>query len=264
MDSNETINSSEQTQETGELSHSDKMIGVFTEPSRMFSTTSKFKVKNKDWVIPVLLLFLIAGLIQRIALMNEEVYFKVMQEQTNELEKQVESGELSREEADQRAEAIETFTRGPIGWITTIVGALIGGLLLFLVIAGFYFLSIKLFIKGEGGFSSALVASGLTCYITILNVILAGIFTMLMGAQIRDVSVAAFLELDRLTISGWLLAKLDPIGIWAYIVLSIGLAKMFKAENAKKYFILVFASWIIVSLILFLLAPSVPFFKNLI
>lgn len=265
MDSNETITPTEETTENGgELSHSDKMIGVFSEPSKTFSITSKFPTRTKDWVIPVLLLFLLAGLIQRIALMNEEVYFKVMQEQTKELDKQVESGELSREEADQRAEAIETFTRGPIGWITTIAGALIGGFLFFLVIAGFYFLTIKLLLKGEGGFSSALVASGLTAYIAVLNVILAGIFSMLMGMQIRDMSVAAFLEMDRLTISGWLLAKLDPIGIWSYIVLSIGLAKMFKAENVKKYFIMVFASWIIISLILFLLASSVPFFKNLI
>ena len=266
MDANETITPNDSSEEmsggNGELSHSDKMIGVFTEPSRTFSITSKFPPRTKDWVIPVFILFLVVGFMQRIALMNEEIYYKVIQEQTSELDKQVEAGELSREEADQRAEAIETFTKGPIGWITTIAGSLIFGFIFFLLIAGFYFLSIKIFIKGEGGFSSVLVASGLTAYIGILNVILAGIFTMLLGIQMRDISVSAFLDLDRLTIIGWLLAKVDPIGIWSYGVLSIGLAKMFKADDTKKYFLLVFGSWIIVSLILFFLAQNISFFKN--
>ena len=265
MDSNETITPAEETPGgNGELSHSDKMIGVFTEPAKMFYHTSKFPTRNKDWVIPVLILFLVAGLIQRLALMNEEVYFKVMQEQSQELDKQVDSGQLSSEEADQRLDAIETFTKGPIGWVTTIVGALIGGLIFFLLLSLFYFLSSKFLLKGEGGYSSALVAGGLSSYISLLQVIIAGILTISLGLRISDFSVASLWEMDRLTLSGWLLAKINPISIWYYIVLSIGLAKMFKSDNVKKYYALVFVSWIISSLIFFVLAQNISFFKNLI
>ena len=43
MDSNETIIPIDETSgENGELSHSDKMIGVFTEPAKTFFLTSKF------------------------------------------------------------------------------------------------------------------------------------------------------------------------------------------------------------------------------
>jgi len=79
MDSNETTDSSEQTtEETGDFSHSDKMIGVFTEPTRMFSITSKFAPRHKDWVIPVLIFFIVVALIRIIAMTNKEVYFEAI------------------------------------------------------------------------------------------------------------------------------------------------------------------------------------------
>ena len=117
---------------------------------------------------------------------------------------------------------------------------------------------------GEGGYSSALVAGGLSSYISLLQVIIAGILTISLGLRISDFSVASLWEMDRLTLSGWLLAKINPISIWYYIVLSIGLAKMFKSDNVKKYYALVFVSWIISSLIFFVLAQNISFFKNLI
>jgi hypothetical protein len=263
MDSNESITPEEEiTNSEGELSHSDKMIGVFTEPSKMFSHTSKFPPRNKDWVIPVLILFLVVGLVQRIALTNEEVYFDVMQKQTEQLDKQVESGELTREEADQQAEAIDTFTRGPFGWITTIVGALIGGFIVFIIAVGIYYLFIKFLLKGEGTFTSALVANGLTAYISILQIVIAGIITMLMGKMIMDTSLASLMDADKNTMTGWILARLDPISIWAYIVLAIGFAKMFKSESTGRYYALVFGWWLISMFILFQLSQSVSFLQN--
>ena len=49
--------------------------------------------------------------------------------------------------------------------------------------------------------------------------IVAGILTMLLGKMIMDTSLASFMGSDKMTLTGWLLAKIDPISIWAYIVL---------------------------------------------
>jgi Yip1 domain len=245
-----------------ELSHSDKMIGVFTEPGKTFTEIAKFPPRNKDWVIPILILFLLVGLIQRISMMNEEVYFEIKQQQSEPIEQQVEEGSITREQADQQLEAIDTFMLGPISWVTTIAGSLIGGFIIFFIIVTFYFLFIKFLLKGDGNYSSALVANGLTAYITIVLVIVAGILTLLFGTLVKDTSLATLLGSDRSTITGWIFAKIDPISIWAYIVLSIGYAKMFKSESTGKYYALVFGIWIIVGLILFFVAQSVPFLKN--
>ena len=266
MDSNETITVSEETPGgNGELTHSDKMIGVFTEPAKMFQHTSKFPTRNKDWVIPVLLLFLVVALIRIIAMTNEEVYFEAKKQQIEQVEKMVENGTLTREQGDEAINRIDQqmeFMQGPIGWVITIATTLIFGFILFFIIVGIYYLLIKFLLKGEGTFTSALVANGLTAYISILQVIIAGILTMLLGKIFTDTSVASFMGRDKNTMVGWALAKIDPISIWAYIILAIGFAKMFKSESTGKYYALVFGVWLIGMFILFQLAQAVPFLQN--
>ena len=74
-----------------------------------------------------------------------------------------------------------------------------------------------------------------------------------------DTSVAAFMDSDRMTYAGFFLAKLDVFSIWVYIVLAIGLAKMFKSQSTGKYYYTLFGIWIIGGLILFWIAQAVPF-----
>lgn len=260
MDSNEIINSTDQ--EAGELSHSDKMIGVFTEPANMFSITSKFAAKHKDWIIPILLFFIVISLIRILAMTNEEVYFEAKKQGIERIEKMVESGTLTREQADQQIDAMDTYMRGPMSWIITIIPTLLFGFIFFILITGIYFLFIKFLLKGEGTFTSTLVANGLTAYISILQIVIAGILTMLMGKLIMDTSVASFLGSDKNTISGWFLSKLDPISIWGYIVLAIGFAKMNKSESTGKYYVLVFGIWLIGTFIWFQITQAVPFLQG--
>ena len=152
--------------------------------------------------------------------------------------------------------------QGPVGWVITIATTLIFGFIIFFIIVGFYYLLIRFLLKGEGTFSSALVANGLTMYISTLQLIIAGMLTMLLGQMMTDTSLASFMGIDKNTITGWLLAKIDPISIWAYIVLSIGFAKMFKSKTTGKYYAMVFGSWLIVMFILFQISQAVPFLQN--
>ena len=268
MDTNETITPTEETtNDAGELSHSDKMIGVFTEPAKTFFTTSKFPTRNKDWVIPVLIFFIVVALIRSLAMTNKEVYFEAKKQGIDRIEKMVESGTLTREQGDEAINAIDQqmeFMQGPIGWVITIATTLIFGFIIFFIIVGIYFLFIKFLLKGEGSFASALVASGLTTYISILQIIIGGILTMLLGKMIMDTSLASIMGSDKTTLTGWLLAKVDPISIWGYIILAIGFAKMFKSESTGKYYALVFGLWLIGGFILFQLAQAVPFLQSFI
>jgi hypothetical protein len=266
MDSNETINPTEEsTNENGELSHSDKMIGVFSEPSKTFSITSKFPPRTKDWVIPVMILFFVAALIRIIAMTNEEVYFEAKQKGIERIEKMVDSGTLTREQGDEAITKVDeqmAFMNKPVGWVITIATSIIFGTIVFVIIVGIYYLLVKFLLKGEGSFNTALVANGLTIYIGVLQMILAGILTMLFGKMMMDTSVASILGSDKMTLAGWFLSKIDPVTIWSYLVLSIALAKMFKSQSTGKYYGLVFGVWLIGTFILFQLAQAVPFLQN--
>ena len=196
---------------------------------------------------------------------NEEVYFEAKKQGIERIEKMVESGMMTREQADEAIDAIDqqmAFMNGPVGWVITIATTLIFGFIVIIIIVGIYYLLIKFLLKGEGTFSSALVAIGLTTYISILQMIIAGILTMLFGKMITDTSLASLMGSDKMTLAGWFFAKIDPISIWAYVVLSIGFAKMFKSESTGKYYMLVFGVWLIGMFILFQLAQAVPFLQN--
>jgi len=249
-----------------ELNHSDKMIGIFTEPTKTFEHTAKFPPRNKDWVIPLVIFLFIVAVIRMVSMMNEEVYFEAKQKQIDAIEKMVESETLTREDGDSAIDSIDEqmeFMQGPVGWVITIATTLIFGFIVFFIIVGIYFLFVKLLLKGEGGYASALVANGLTAYISTVQYIIVGILTMAFGALINDTSLAALLGTDRGTIAGFLLAKIDPLSLWAYIILSIGLAKMFKSQSTGKYYVLVFSLWIVGGLLLFLIAQAVPFLSFL-
>lgn len=255
-----------ETPQGEELSHSDKMIGVFTEPGKTFNEVAKFPPRNKDWVIPILILFILIGITRSISMMDSDVFFDAKQKQVDNIEKMVEDGTLTREQGDNALEGIDSqmeMMRGPVGWVINIVSVLIFGFIFFFIIAGIYFLFIKFLLKGDGAYSSVLVASGLTGYITIVQIIIAAIITMALGSMVQDTSLASLLSSDKSTIEGWIFAKIDPVSIWAYVVLSLGFAKMFKSESTGKYYGLVFGLWIIGGLLIFLLAQAVPFLSFL-
>ncbi len=151
------------------------------------------------------------------------------------------------------------FMRGPIGWVINVVSTLIFGFIFFFIIAGIYFLFIKFFLKGEGSYQHVLVASGLTSYITMIQVLIGGILTFVLGKIFMDTSVANFLDLEKGSIVKFIVSKIDPISIWAYSVLAIGLAKLNRAQSSTPYFILVFALWILGGLLFFFLGKIFPF-----
>lgn len=258
-------NSGEQGQPVEELNHSDKMIGIFTEPTNMFKITSYFPPRTKDWLIPILIVFALVGIVRSISMMNEEVFFEAKQKQIEAIEKMVESGTIPKDQEESAIERVNSqmeMMRGPLGWVINIVSTIIFGSIFFFVIAGIYFLLVRFVLKGQGGYQHVLVANGLTAYITMIQVILTGILTLMLGKIFQDTSIAALTGSDRSTLTGFFLAKLDPISIWAYAVLSIGLAKLFKADDVKKYYLVVFGLWILGSLIFFYIAKAVPFLSG--
>lgn len=265
METEDTIQSEQPANEMEELSHSDKVIGIFSEPAKTFHITSLFPVRTKDWIIPLLIVFAIAGIIRSVAMLNDDVYFEAKQKQVKMMEDMVKNGSLPADQLDSALDRIDSqmkFMRGPVGWIINIVTTVIFGSIFFFIIVGIYFLCVKLILKGDGTYLGALVASSLPLYISAIQFIITGLLAFMMGKIFVDTSVAAFMGTDRSTILGFVLAKFDPFSIWAYTVLGIGLAKMFKSKTTTNYIILVFALWIIGGLIFFFLGQAFPFLRG--
>lgn len=259
------MSSVEETQEEQELSHTDKLVGLFTEPQNVYGKISKFPPKTIDWILPLLVMIVVVILGQFVLKTNAEIRQQQREKAVQQIEKNfdeaVKKGQMTREQANEQMARIEdNMDQGAaFQTIGLIVGTPIVLFIVFFVIAGFFLLLAKFGLKGVGSYKDVMVAYGLPHYIASIGYIVMIIISMAMSKLMMGISLADFMGTDKSTIAGFLLGKLDIFSIWFYFVFGIGLAKMNKSDDIKKYVIAVFAVWIIFGLIFFYVAKAVPF-----
>ncbi len=252
-----------------ELSHTDKLVGIFTEPIKTFEKISLFPPKTIDWFLPIFLLLLVISISQILRMSNPIIKSELQRKQMEQIEKSLDEavikGEITRQDADQRLDTIESQMDkvgfGPMIFLQ-IISIFVMGFIFFFIVCAVYFLFAKFIFKDQGTYSGVLVASGLSSYIGIVQIIIVTILSLLFSKFFQDTSLTSFLLIERNTLAGVLLSKIDPFTIWSYSIASIGISKMFKSNNLVKYFILIFGLWIGWSLIVYLLGNILPFMKN--
>ncbi|MBN1300834.1 MAG: YIP1 family protein [Melioribacteraceae bacterium] len=251
-----------------ELSHTDKLVGVFTEPAETFRKMSLTSPKTIDWLIPILLVIIVAALSNFVLMSNPEIKYAAIEKQMEQIEKQLDEavaeGQMTQEQADQRLEQTREFmeNQAGAGMIFQVIGIVVVVFITFFIVAGVFHLIVKAGLKGEGTYNSSMVAYGLPSYISILQLIVMVILGMTMNKLLTGTSVAVFMDMNpQESFAGLLLSKVDPFSIWFYGIVSIAYAKMYKAKNAGKYFITIYGLWIGFSIILYFAAQAVPFLR---
>ncbi len=260
---------SEENQETSEeedyqLSHTDKLVGVFTEPGKTFEQMARFPAKATDWIFPLLIVIVVAFLANVLMMSNPRIKYSIIEKNMtaveDRLDKMVEKGQLTRDQADAQVEQTRDFMENQqeAQMVVTGIGIVVVTFLVFFITALFFFLFAKFALKGEGGYSQVLSAYGLASYITAIQVVVMVILAFAFGRFFQGTSLAAILDTDRATLMGFLHAKIDVFAIWFYVIVSIGLAKMFKSESIGKYFLMVFGVWLIGGFIVFYIGQALP------
>ncbi len=253
--------------EEEELVITDKIVGVLTEPGKLFSSLSKVPVKAIDWVLPLLFVIITAIISNYTIMTNPELKLRVMEKQMEQIEKNfqemVDKGQLTRDQADEQLDKIdEQMNQEGSGQIIIgAVGIVITTFIIFFIIAGIFYLLASFVLGGTGNYKASMLAYGLPQYIIAIQVIVIILSAVFMGELFKDTSIASFLGNTQEGIVGWLLHKLDPFSIWFYSVVGIAYAKMFKSENTTKYVVAILGMWIGFSLLLHLLAEVLPFLK---
>lgn len=250
-----------------ELTHSDKLVGVFTEPASTFAEMAKSQPRTLDWLIPVLCLIAFTILSQYLIMSNPQIKYEAIEKQMAKMEETyqglVENGTMTQEQADQSIEAarkqIEGMSGGGIQILFSGIGIFIVTFIFFFLIAGVYFLLVKFALKGDGTFGSAMTAYGLPFYILVVQVIVIVILSLTMNRMFTGVDLASFLNMDKTTLAGFLTSRLDIFSIWFYAVISISFSKMFKSANTVKYFVLFFGLWLGFGTLFHFLTKAVPF-----
>lgn len=259
-----------QANEDNKLSISDKVVGLFTEPSTLFSNLSKQRPRSIDWAIPLVLLIIIAIGVQFLVLYDPVLKQQAVQERLEYIEKMindnVEQGKMTQGQADQQldiiAEQLDQQMSAEV--IMSIVFIIVISLIFFFAATGLYVLIVKFGLKGTGGFQEGLTAYGLPGYIMLLQLIITIILMLYMEDIKIGTDFAKILGYDVQEFSGYLLSYIDPFKIWFYIVVGIAFAKMFKSEKTGSYVFSILGVWFVLGISFFGLAQVIPFLKFMI
>ncbi len=257
----------ESTEEEFELNHSDKLVGVFTEPATTFEKMSRVGVRTSDWLIPIFVVIIVSIITNYVMMTNPTIKYSIMQKQMEAVEERldemVESGQMTEAQKEQQLQQTRDFmeNQGSMQLVFSTIGILIFTFVMFFIISGVFFAFAKFVLKGEGSYKEAMGAYGLPHYITVIQVIAMLILAFVLDRFIQGTSVAAVLDSDKTTFIGWVLSKLDVFSIWFYAVIAVGFAKMFKSKNYGKYFGMVFGLWLGFGFIFWLLQDVLPFLR---
>lgn len=252
-----------------ELSHSDKLLGIFSSPSKTFEDMAKHPPRTIDWLLPVLLVIVLTILSNFLLMSKPEIKYQAQQKAIEQMQKNfdkmVEKGQMTREMADESIEKVrDQMEQGAgSGMAFQAIGIIIFVFVAFFIVTAVYFLFARFALKGDGTYASAMVANGMSYYIIAVSILVSTIASVLMNRLIQGTSLAAFMNMDKSTFGGFIMGKLDVFLIWALAITAIGYAKMFKSADTKKYYFMIFGIWIVWGLLGYAIAKAVPFLSFL-
>lgn len=253
-----------------ELSFSDKIVGVFSEPKTTFESIAKFDLKFTDWFLPLIIVAILAISSQYILMLSPEIKHELITKQKDAIQEQfdeaIRKGDITQEQVDRQMDIMDEHigSTNPLFMVIGLISGIIFFFIVFFVIATFYFILAKFILKGDGSYTGAMIAASMPMFINLVQLILIIIVSLAMGVYIKGFSIATLIGMDNTTVTGFLLSRFEIFSIFGYVVTGIALAKLFKSESVTKYVISVLASWLIFTSIIFYLAQSFKFLQNMI
>lgn len=250
-----------------ELSHMDKMVGIFTDPGETFKAIASAPAKITDWLFPLIIVVALSIGTQFLVMSNPVLKMKAIEKQMGAIEEQfqkaIDEGQMSQEQVDAQLEQIrgQMEQNMSAGLVMNSVIGVIAGFLIFFLIASIFFGIFKVAYKSPMDYGHALVAFGLPGYITILEVVAMVVYMFATDNIVDGANVAAFMGMEKTTFVAFLLAKAAPIKIWAFAVTGIGMAKISNDDNSMKYILMMLGVWFGWGVIMYFLSSMVPFLR---
>ena len=225
------------------MSLAGRMFNIFAAPGEVFEAVQPARVSTANWLVPLVLSILIGTLSVLIIYSQPAVIQQLRDQQTKAMDDQVQSGKLTRAQADQ-AEAMTEKFFGPssirlFGLISVTVFNLIHVFWWALVL----WVLGRLLLRADVTYLKALEVAGLGSMIFILGSVVAALLTVCLG-KISTCSLALFAsQLDPKSLLHTVLQSIDFFDLWLLGVMTIGLARL-AGVNWTKALPLTLAYWL--------------------
>jgi len=204
-----------------------RLFNMFAAPGEVFDEVKASPPSNANWLVPALLFTVIGWLCGWLIISQDFTKQQITDMQDKAIQKQVEKGKLTKEQAEASRAVVEKFTTlGPMIGVAAVppimgfVGPLWFGLIVWLF-------GDKLF-KGGFTFMKGVEVAGLVAMIAVLESILHTLVACVAGNMFAGPNLG-LLVLKDYDPNNWqhsLLTKVDLMTFWELAVLSLGLARL--------------------------------------
>ena len=225
-----------------------RMVNVFAAPDEVFEEVKRTPKTAANWLVPAII-SAVVGVVAAVVLFSQPTILRQMQEgQTRVMEKQVQDGKMTQEQADKATEAMEKII-GPMMMVIGAVGAVAvsfgrvfwWGLVMMLIA--------KWFLKSQIRYLKAVEIAGLASLIITLGGVVQTLLAVFLG-KMATVSLTLLLkEFDFTSKLHFMLGAVNLFKLWAIVVLGAGLARLAGVSWAKAT-LLMLVYWVVWSLVL--------------
>jgi hypothetical protein len=216
-----------------------RLLNVFATPGEVFEDVKGAPVSVANWLLPALLFMLIGILSSAIIFSQPAIKQKLREEQGKAMDKMVQAGKMTREQADQALDVIGKFAK-PIAIVSmpfvSFVRMFWWALVLWLL--GRWFLKIRF------KFLKALEVAGLATMIVVLGSVVTLLLTVNLGRLFATPSLGMLTtDFDATNKIHLMMGAANVFYIWSVCVMAVGLARLAGVPFLRAAWV-VFAYWV--------------------
>ncbi len=222
------------SEESSEMSFTDKVMNVFSAPGELFEGIAKSEKQNSNWSIPLILTMIVGIIFVFVAFSQAPIQDQMRDQQEKTFQKQVESGKMTQEQADRAMSMNPAKPGTPLFMVFGAVGvAFVTAAMLFGFALGFWLVG-KWIFKASATYGKVLEVVGLSMYVSVLGSIITLLLVVAMGSLYATPSLAlAVSHFDPANKMDKFLSAVNLVTFWYLAVVSVGLGKIFSVSTTK-------------------------------
>jgi hypothetical protein len=202
-----------------------RLFNIYATPGDVFAEVAAAEHAVSNWLVPMILTALVTVLVINVMFSQPAIMRQVQEQQAAEMQKNVDAGKMTKEQAKQAQDALEKM--GPTLFkVLWSIGGVVGGAVWMCLLVLALWLICKVAWKSSVPFTKTLEVAGLASMISLLGGLVAIPLMIAKGNMLVTLGPALFIEqIDPANKVHLALSSVNVITLWYVGVLSLGLAR---------------------------------------
>jgi hypothetical protein len=234
-----------------------RLLNIFVSPTEVFDELKASAPRAMNWIVP-LSIAIVAGIIYTLVIYSQPQVMQTFRDAMEKpIQKQVDSGKLTQQKADQQIALLEKFVNPGYFKAIGILAVVFGAASALCVTGLFVWLVGGLAFHGGFDYPKALEVTGIALMIKMLGTLISACLGVIFASLYANPGPALFIShFDPSKTSHQLLLALNVMTFWYLAVLSIGISRVSGASFIKSA-VCIFGAWAMLTLLQLL--PSLLF-----